>query len=471
MGESKTAKKQEIPSLFLQDPKYIRNLVYCKNDKTFYLYRGGWYEPLEKEDLLALIRKFMMSEPSTCKMNLPFSAFKDVFEQLMLALRESKSTFTEYDYDYIAFKDVMFNFRTLKAEPIDDNNRKFTPFFLNYNWAEIKNETEINKKDPLESLREKDKAPHFCKFLETSVVYEKDLNETDYETIYTIQEWMGYYLGGFKKKTVALFLIGGGSNGKSVLSSIILNMFEQKFISANTLDEITNDSSRIASLQGKRLNFAAEDESKKMKNDKFKALISNDLIEARRLWEKSFVFTPICKFLFSSQRYPQFESVDNGIRRRVRILPMFNTFAENQMDRSLVDKIKLEMAPIVGWAINGAMRLVENNYCFTNSPAMLKARQRFENKMSTVMLFISENYVKSEHSEINGTVLYAEYEAWCKENKAHPYGKIKFFDQIDANIVKKKMDRGTTLFPLGPNKIKMEQHYANQPNITDEVKF
>ena len=429
----KKVTKQLLPELMLQDDKYIKDLIYCTNDNTFYLYQIGWYKALAKKNMLAEIRYFLMNNERTLHQDLGLGTYKDVFEQLQLSLIYKNSIEEHFNLDYMALKDSMFNFKTLQVEDIDNKDRKFTPFHLNFNASEL----QIDITTSFRNLKEI--APCFCKFLETSIVFKENKDETDYETIEVIQEMLGYYLTGTMKKTVAFFLIGNGANGKTVLSDIIRCMFPKEYVTANTLEELTTDGTRIASLIGKKLNIAAEDESKNLKNDKFKAFVSGDLIQTRRLYEESFSYTPTCKFLFITNQPPKFKSVDNGIKRRVVIINFAKDFKEEDQDRDLTEKIRKEMAVIVGWAINGAKRFIKNNYVFTSTVATKQAKMSFISDMSSGLSFMNENYEYIQCKGSNGTKgtdLYIEYQKWVEEVGKKPLGRDTFYDHLDRNHYK-----------------------------------
>jgi P4 family phage/plasmid primase-like protien len=442
----KKVKKQDMPELILQDKKYQRDLMYCERDRTFYLYQKGWYKAMPKKNMLAEIRNFLIMNERTSNIDLGVSIYKDVFDQLVLSLIYQGATRENYDLEYMAFNDCMFNFDTLEKEEISDNERKFTPFHLEFDWSDLMvNETKSYEKMGV-------LAPNFISFLETSIVFEGTRNP-DYETIKVIQEMLGYYLTATQKKTVAFFLIGNGANGKSILANVIRFMFPHEYVSANSLEELTMDATRLAGLVGKKINIASEEESKKMKNDKFKALVGGDLIEARRLYEESFSFVNTCKLLFLTNKAPRFQSVDNGIKRRVEIIKFPRDFEEKEQDRSLLSKIKGEIKYIVGWAINGAKRLVRNNYVFSKSDNTENAKKSFINDMSTALTFVVDNYDTTNEKGNNGyrgTELYNKYKIWIDEvgKKSYAMGRDSFYDHIDRNFCKSYKYRNTKYFPL-----------------------
>jgi P4 family phage/plasmid primase-like protien len=370
----------------------------------------------------------------------------------------------QFDLDYIALKDCLFNFKELKPFPINDNDRKFTPFYLDFSWEELRAD-ETEKYSGLKEL-----APNFSHFLETSICYE-GLNASDYDTINVVQEMMGYYLIRTKKKTVAFFLVGNGANGKTILADILRSMFPPEYVVANSLEELTTDSTRMASLVGKALNIASEEESKKMKNDKFKAVVSGDPIQTRRLYEESFTFLSVCKFLFLTNKMPRFQSVDNGIKRRVEIINFPRDFEEEEQDRDLFEKIKKEMPIIVGWAINGAKRLVKNNYLFTRSDATIKAKTSFISDMSSSISFINEYYEVSNNKGKDGTkgsLIYNEYKAWMEEvgKKSYILGRDTFYDHIDRNITKGYKYGNVIYYNLIRNSV-----FSNQADYEDEIQI
>ena len=274
--------------------------------------------------------------------------------------------------------------------------------------------------------------PKFLEFLDTTLI--KDSGRTDPELIKVVQEMFGFYLLNNLKAQTVFFLVGKGANGKSVMVRIIEKMIGTEFVSAMSIQNLTMNQFATSGLIGKKVNICNEEESKFLRSDKFKALISGDLIQAERKHERQFAFRPVTKYLFASNRLPSFEGVNFGIRRRMKIIPFKKVFEVEEQNKNLAEELLEELPGIIKWAIEGAKRLVEYNYQFADSAAVKKTLRDFENVTSSALMFFRRNYKPDPDGFMGNMELYREYDTWCLENGKRPMSSISFHRDLSENI-------------------------------------
>ena len=401
-------KNQDIAHKFLQHQRFRKNLLYCKGWDTFYIYTDGWYEGYEPNDFREMVWEFIQEHYPD--INVRSSLITDIYQQIKWgAYRKVDSINTPY----VAFKDKLYNLNKFEWEEFD--RQKIAVHRINFDSKEIDM--------PI---------PKFEEFLNTTII--QDNGRTDDDLIDLVQEMFGYYLLNNLKAQTVFFLVGKGANGKSVMVSIIEKMIGTKFVSAMSIQALTLNQFATSALIGKKINICNEEESKFLRSDKFKALVSGDLIQAERKHEQQFAFRPITKYLFASNQLPTFEGINYGIRRRMIILPFKKVFSGAEQNRNLSEELLKELPGIVNWAIIGAKRLVKNNYQFSETKASYESREDFENITSSALYFFRHNFVADKDGIIPNEDLYKEYREWCEENGKRPMSSISFHRDITVNL-------------------------------------
>jgi putative DNA primase/helicase len=82
-----------------------------------------------------------------------------------------------------------------------------------------------------------------------------------------------------------------------------------------------------------------------------KAVTGGGTITANHMRENPFSFFPECKLILAGNDKPRLESVDEGVRRRLRLVPCLHVPAT--VDRGLPDKLLREGEGILRWMLEG----------------------------------------------------------------------------------------------------------------------
>lgn len=396
---------------FLQDDRFLKNLLYAESVDMVYLYKDGYYDPLPKITLERTVLEFLTDNYH--EKNITMSTVRDVIDQIKLGIYRRQAK--EIDTPYIAFTDKLYNEDTFAFEDFD--REKIALHHLDMKTTDLT-----------------DKHPLWDKFLNQVLVYH--VGKPDPELIALVQEMFGFYLLNHMKCHKVFFLVGSGANGKSVMLSMLIKIIGEKFMSAMSIQSLTTEHFATSDLVGKKLNCTNEEESKFMRSDRFKALISGDYVNAERKFGAKFTFRPTTKYIFASNRLPTFDGVNHGIRRRMCIIPFNRVFKDNEQDKELTDKLVGELPGIMDWAIKGAKKLTENNFVFTNAKLTRQSSIDFENETSSALMFFRDNYMVNEDksSFVENMQLYREYVTWAAENGKKPLSSQNFHSDLIHNI-------------------------------------
>ena len=119
----------------------------------------------------------------------------------------------------------------------------------------------------------------------------------------------------------------------------------------------------LAELVGKTANLSNElSSTKAIASDKMKAVISGDVVSAKRVYRPVYQFTPQALHLFATNILPSFhDGVDEGIRRRFIAVSFPETISESERIPEIAKRIlQTEKSAILDLAVKGAARIIEN---------------------------------------------------------------------------------------------------------------
>ena len=378
-----------------------------------------YFKPMDKYDLRGDIIDYLDANQG-----------KDITHGIIdniIMLLEARGNFEkELNTKHIIFNnDLVLNLNDFEIRPYDNTDRVF--YY-------------VDCQAPFEQTD----CPVFKQFLESVLVYENDKSKTDHQLVNLVQEMFGYYLLDRIEPPTAFFLVGDGANGKSTLLFVLEQLMGgDEFVMANSIENLTSRPFDAQELRFKRLNICTEEQSKYIKCDRFKAMIEGTKIHTDIKFADSISFRPKTKHIFATNRLPLFDTLDDGLRRRIKIIPFFRKFNSFEADKTLKtpvfseSRFNIELPAIARWAIEGAKRLIENNYVFSDADATDNQLCTYEAAVSSVISFMKENFVDMGDRNAEFFTyqrLYRIYVEWCKRNNKKPFSSTNFKDELKINL-------------------------------------
>jgi putative DNA primase/helicase len=264
----------------------------------------------------------------------------------------------------------------------------------------------------------------------------------DAELIAFVQRAVGYSLTGETGEHVFFLLHGTGANGKGTLVETVKKLLGDyarairvEALLASNYNTDGGPNEDVANLLGVRFASTAEPGDQFRLNEaRVKALTGGDTISARRLHSHLFEFTPTHKIWLAANHKPEIRGLDEGIWRRVLLIPFDVTIPEKERDTKLLDKLAAELPGVLNWAIQGLRTYREVGL---NPPErVIAATQDYRAEQNVLADFISELCVTQKQLSLVGKNIglpslgkdvYSEYCRWAAENTPQEVMTLKMF--------------------------------------------
>jgi putative DNA primase/helicase len=223
---------------------------------------------------------------------------------------------------------------------------------------------------------------------------------------------------------VLFFLYGTGADGKSTFLDIIYELLgnyasatpTSTLLSKAGSDTIPND---IARLKGVRFVSAVETEDgRRLAESVLKQITGDKRISARFMRGEWFDFKPECKLWLAANHKPVIRGTDDGIWRRIRLIPFTVSIPPEEQDHTLCDKLLTELPGILNWALQGCVRWRREGL---GLPLEVKtAIATYREEMDTLADFFAECCTVEKHAMATAKELYTRFTLWCEENGERP---------------------------------------------------
>jgi len=240
----------------------------------------------------------------------------------------------------------------------------------------------------------------------------------DEELIDFIWRAAGYSLTGDTSEQCVFACFGTGSNGKSVLLSIMRKLagtyaYNAPF-SVFELQNRGNIPNDVAALAGARLVTSSEtNEGTRLNEARLKALTGNDPITARFLNREFFTFYAEAKFWLAVNHRPRVEDESFGFWRRVRLIPFNRTFDKDQ-DKGLEAKLVRELPGILAWAVAGCLEWQRRG--LEPPTVVTAATEAYRVESDPLAPFLEERCVTGDDYVVGATAVLRDYQAWASRN-------------------------------------------------------
>lgn len=279
------------------------------------------------------------------------------------------------------------------------------------------------------------------------------------------QEYWGYVLTGETSEQCFFYYHGCGRNGKSTEINLMHNLMGSyaKSVPSSILmvkNAYGNQgpTPEIARLSGARLVTANETEDgARLAEAQIKAMTGQDVLTARVLHGEPFDFKPKFKLFISGNHKPVVRGEDDGIWRRIKVIPFNTQIPETSIDPDLFKKLLAEKSGILNWMIAGCLAWQKNRKL--TEPPLIKAEViQYRNDQDIMGAWLAERCTFDQTKQCATRDLYMDYSNWVKEAGSAPVSETRFATRlterglIKARVSQKMTFHGITLnqrIPIG----------------------
>lgn len=263
-----------------------------------------------------------------------------------------------------------------------------------------------------------------------------------------LQQLAGMGLTGERYEDIFTVFYGSGENGKTVFQEVLREIYGTyaDVATPGMFLERQNSDGRFetAGLDGIRLLF--KDETKQgsiLDEGTVKAMTGGGALKGEVKYGDFFTFLPKFTPILSTNHKPRITGNDNGIWRRVKLVPWEHSFRNDPEKKSKPEvfaDLRKEHEGIFMWAIQGLQNLLTNGY--TEPDEIKVATREYRETSDIIGSFLEEKCIVGADKDCWITIqgLYDAYREYMeKESGNKPFSKPNFGElMLERGFEKKK---------------------------------
>lgn len=269
-----------------------------------------------------------------------------------------------------------------------------------------------------------------------------------------IQKALGYSLTGSTREQVMFILFGKGRNGKSIFVETIAeilgdysNNMQAKSLMVKKNDNVNTDIARLS--KARFVTSSEPNEGFRFDEGLIKQITGGDKVTARFLYAEEFEYTPKFKIWVSTNHKPIIRGTDDGIWRRLVLIPFDVQIPEEKVDKDLKYKLLREAPAILNWMAEGAYMWMREGL---ELPEKLKASSKaYRTEMDVIEQFIEDECKRVDDGRVKANELYSVYKNWANENNAYKMSNKDFGQKMKEKFKSKRMNTGMYYLGLEKN--------------------
>lgn len=312
-------------------------------------------------------------------------------EVLDLLLNEAEDREKETDYNYLIFKNGIYNATTKQLEP-------FSPNFV------FESTIEVN--------------------------YNPDAVEPVFPDGWTFSKWMDVSMGGVEEKKELMWqLIAGtihankpsghvaflyskvGSSGKSTMENLLQNLVGKKRSIALRLKDIENRFDNSGAV-GKALVIGDDNSPKDYNPDSanLKSMVTGDPMKIEAKGEKAQTHNLSCQVVQSMNGLPSFGDVTDGLTRRLRIIEFTKSFKGAENNPNVKEKY-IKNQSLLEWIAKEALEHVVLSGEWINTEENKRYIKEIIMDSDPVARYVEERIPQFTSTRLPLKFLYADFKA------------------------------------------------------------
>lgn len=272
-----------------------------------------------------------------------------------------------------------------------------------------------------------------------------------------LHQWGGYSTSGHVGEQKLQFWYGRGANGKSTVidawagtvgdyaGTIQIDTFLDQGLKKRG-DAATPD---LARLGGVRMLRASEPErGAKLNEALVKAATGGEPMAVRALHKGFFDLRPQFKLTIGGNYKPDVPGTDEGIWRRIKLVPWDSFLTEAERDEDMPHKLKAEYSGILARLVAGLLDWMENGFVEPKAVTDATADYRDDSDPLARFLRMCVEVTGHEGDRVQSSVLHNVFCAWAKAAGEYDWKNKRFTLEMKAKGFKNKQSNGMQFLGL-----------------------
>ncbi len=266
-----------------------------------------------------------------------------------------------------------------------------------------------------------------------------------------VQRACGYSMLGDADQR-ALFLVWGpAGTGKSQFLDTLQHVFGDYGCTASvgTFMASSNKgpSPDVHRLRGRRFVSTSETaDNTRFDEETVKRLTGRDVISTRALYQAEQEWVPECAIWIATNHKPKFNSDDDAIWARSKLIPFVTRFGSDQPQITDFARKHLyqEADGILNWLLEGLQQFLELGL---EEPSEIVAQTMLHRQeVDTVAMFLEDSVgdgrlVQDDTAKVKTADLHAMYADWCRLSGERVFGRRRFTLRVLAYVPGSRVDR------------------------------
>ncbi|MBY9062315.1 bifunctional DNA primase/polymerase [Sphingomonas yunnanensis] len=264
-----------------------------------------------------------------------------------------------------------------------------------------------------------------------------------------LHQWGGLSLTGDISEQKLAFYHGKGRNGKSTLVDLwshIAGDYAGSVAIETFLDqgkgrkggEATPDLARLPGIRF--LRTSEPEKGAKLAEALIKLITGGEPIDARHLNKGFFTFLPSFKVTVSGNHKPKITGHDDGIWRRVMLVPWDVQVAKEDVDKKLPEKLRDKAPGVLNRLLAGLLDWRESGLVEPDS--VIAATAKYREQSDQLGRFLEECIRPADGSRAKSSELFALFTAWAKANGAAEWQQMGFTKAMEDRGFENKRSNG-----------------------------
>ncbi|WP_455359062.1 DNA primase family protein [Streptomyces sp. SYSU K21746] len=259
-----------------------------------------------------------------------------------------------------------------------------------------------------------------------------------------VQRLLGYGLTGHTKEQCFAVFYGEGSNGKSVLLTVLRELLGDH--AATVPFDLFTTSGKARGgpdtelLVGARVALASEtNRSAVLDSAAVKNATGGEEITVNPKYRRPYSFKPQALILLATNYKPVVREQDNGTWRRIKLIPFQQRFEGDRKDLTLEDTLRSERAGILAWLVRGAVAWHREGL---QDPASVKAAvEEYKDESDPLAGYFPGILEPVPGHRMTNADIWNAYTAWAENEGMDAFNR-------SASLLKALRERDRTLEPF-----------------------